>query len=441
MKRILIRSGKSPYNVISAESSLAGNGWGVFGANSGNLLFQLAAFKTVSTANNQVVSDSLFIELGKVTDEQIEKINSEFDMYIIPLANAFRESFIKSLNNLTKVIKKLTIPVVVLGVGAQVSNKKNFSAISDKVNIATKNFVTAVLEKSSSIGVRGEFTKSYLLSLGISEKNIDIIGCPSLYLYGSSLQVYKKSNAQSTLSEIALNITPSVWKAAPLIEKATLNYKNLIYIPQEHTDLAMMLWNEERGKPKDLRIPIHLEHPLYLENRMRFFVDAYPWINYLKEKQFSFGTRIHGNIAAILAKTPALVIAHDSRTLELVEHHGIPYRMADSINDSTTIEELYNETDYTEFNIRHPKAFDEYLAFLRRNGIDSIFEDSNDIENTQFDEAISPLQYPSMIEVSRYSDDVLDHIFSRLRWLRQGAQEDKKRRFDGAYIPEFLSEV
>ena len=162
MKRILIRSGKSPYEILSAEASLASNGWGVFGANSGNLLFQLSVFKTFSVAETELISDSLYIELGKITDTQIEQINAQFDMYVIPLANAFRDSFIKSLNNLTKFIKKLKIPVIVIGVGAQVKNANDFSTISEKVNIATKDFVSAVLEKSSSIGVRGEFTKNYL---------------------------------------------------------------------------------------------------------------------------------------------------------------------------------------------------------------------------------------------------------------------------------------
>ncbi len=440
MKRILVRSGKSPFDILSAEASLAGNGWGVFGANSGNLLFQLAAFKMVSHSNAQVVSDSLCIELGKVTDAQIEQINSEFDLYIIPLANAFRESFIKSLNNLTKVIKKLTIPVVVVGVGAQVGHNKDFSVISEKVNVATTEFVTAVLERSSSIGVRGEFTKKYLQYLGFSSDSIDIIGCPSLYLYGENLQVKKNNNALTDSSKIAMNVTPSVSKTAFLIEEASAKYSNLIYIPQEHSDLSMMLWGEERGQPKDLRIPIHLKHPLYLQNRMRFFVDAYAWIKYLEDKQFSFGTRIHGNIASILAETPALVIVHDSRTLELVKHHSIPFKTVDSINSSTTIEELYEYTDYTEFNKRQPQAFGEFLLFLRKNGIKSIYEPDMVNENLEFDERIRSLDYPETIEVSRYSEKVMDDIFSKLRWLRQGAQGDKKRKHSGAYIPEFLAD-
>ncbi|WP_333662024.1 polysaccharide pyruvyl transferase family protein [Acinetobacter sp.] len=439
MKRILVRSGKSPYDILSAEASLASNGWGAFGANSGNLLFQMATFKTLSIPNTEVISDSLFLELGKINDEQIERINAEFDMFVIPLANAFRESFVKSLNNLTKIIKRLTIPVVVIGVGAQVKNNKDFSTIPDQVNEATREFVSAVLDRSSSIGVRGEITKGYLKNLGFSDSSIDIIGCPSLYMYGSNLQVKNNNTELNSQSQIAMNVTPSATKSATLIAEATNNYPNLTYIPQEHTDLAMMIWGDERGQPKDIQIPIHLQHPLYLQNRMRFFVDAIPWIDYLRQQQFSFGTRIHGNIAAILAQTPALVITHDSRTLELVNHHAIPHRTIDSIDASTTIKELYTAADYTEFNKRHPKAFEEYLNFLKRNDIENIFESKYDNEQNKFDNFLTSLKFPPAVEVSRYSDNVIDDIYSKLRWLRQGMQADKNRKFAGAYIPDFLS--
>ena len=49
---------------------------------------------------------------------------------------------------------------------------------------ATKKFVRAVLNTTASIGVRGEFTFNYLRSLGFSSKEVDVIGCLSMFLYG-----------------------------------------------------------------------------------------------------------------------------------------------------------------------------------------------------------------------------------------------------------------
>ena len=69
--------------------------------------------------------------------------------------------------------------------------------------------------------------------------------------------------------------------------------------------------------------PITLDHPLIRSDRVRFFLDPKTWFDHLAQYDFSFGTRIHGNIAALLAGTPALLLAHDSRTLELAEYHEI----------------------------------------------------------------------------------------------------------------------
>jgi polysaccharide pyruvyl transferase WcaK-like protein len=48
---------------------------------------------------------------------------------------------------------------------------------------------------------------------------------------------------------------------------------------------------------------------------------------FMAQQHFAFGTRIHGNVAGVLAGTPSVVLANDSRTVELSEYHGIPYRL------------------------------------------------------------------------------------------------------------------
>ena len=80
------------------------------------------------------------------------------------------------------------------------------------------------------------------------------------------------------------------------------------------------------GTPDSL-LPVHPSHPFFREDRTRFYVDPWPWIDDLRDFDFSFGTRIHGTIAALLAGTPAVVLAHDSRTLELARYFDIPHRL------------------------------------------------------------------------------------------------------------------
>ncbi|NDZ70642.1 polysaccharide pyruvyl transferase family protein, partial [Streptomyces sp. SID10362] len=60
--------------------------------------------------------------------------------------------------------------------------------------------------------------------------------------------------------------------------------------------------------------------------KVRLYIDPATWISELRPFDFSFGSRIHGNIAALLAGVPSTVLCGDSRTLELCRYFGIPHR-------------------------------------------------------------------------------------------------------------------
>ncbi len=121
-------------DVLSNEAAAARKTFGVFASNSGNFLFTHAVHRALSTPDTEVISDSLTTERTGVTEEYISRINGEFDAFIVPLANAFRESFRPALRRLTNVIEKLDIPVVVTGVGAQVGLNGDVSSTSPELD-------------------------------------------------------------------------------------------------------------------------------------------------------------------------------------------------------------------------------------------------------------------------------------------------------------------
>ncbi len=130
-------------------------------------------------------------------------------------------------------------------------------------------------------------------------------------------------------------------------------YPNLRYIAQDLATLELLLWGEsERAARQADKLPLHTSHPLFVENKVRFFVDPWPWIEHLRTVDFAFGTRIHGNIAALLAGTPAYVLAHDSRTLELARYFEIPHRRITDVAPETDAAELYAEADYAGLDRR-----------------------------------------------------------------------------------------
>ncbi|MFE9927072.1 hypothetical protein ACFYQA_37790 [Streptomyces sp. NPDC005774] len=111
-------------------------------------------------------------------------------------------------------------------------------------------------------------------------------------------------------------------------------------------------------------------------------------INY----DFALRTRIHGNIAALVAGTPAFVFAHDSRTLELSRYHHIPHRIITEMSADVDVAELYAETDYSAFNEHYDEGFQRLLDFMTKNGLENTYEHGDG--GQEYDKGISALDLP-----------------------------------------------
>ena len=310
MPRILIRSHKAPFTVADAETTYDKN---TIGNNTGNLVFSQSVYRLLSTADAELSTSGL-------AKSKPSTVNDTYDHVVIPLANAFRPGYEGTLDALSTLIEQLTVPVTVVGVGAQASIEGNYKN-ADSVGAATTRFMRAVLDRSPSVGVRGEFTAEFLAELGFGDEHVRVIGCPSMFMYGPDFAVHKKVEALTTDSPIALNISPYVKEMGPISQYGAEHFPNMVYMGQNIQTLELLLYGTypmgKKGTMLRSGVPVTLEHPLIRQNRVRFFCDPKAWFAHLATYDFSFGTRIHGNIAALLAGTPALLLAHDSRTLEL----------------------------------------------------------------------------------------------------------------------------
>lgn len=427
--RILVRGGKPPHVPVIPEAALARWGWGIFGANVGNTLFLEAVFRAVNTPAAEVTVDSLYVEQTKSPDALAAEINERFDLYVLPLANAFRGAFEKSLTRLTQVIDKLTIPVVVPGVGGQ----SGIGSAMGGVDEATKAFVSAVLRKSASIGVRGERTAAYLRSLGFSSSDVDVIGCPSMFDNDGDVIVERRVGELGADSKIAINVSPSPG-AREFVDWHVERYSELTYVPQEHTELSMLLWGASIPAPPRL-LPTHAGHPLYEGDRIRFFLDPTTWHEFMRTQDFCMGMRIHGTIAALSAGTPALLLAHDSRTLELAEYHRIPHRGLHADASPIDAREAYDQVDFGELNGFRLEARNRYLEFFRRNGVATIHEPGN--ANPEYRARLLSTEFPEGVNVAAASMTQGEReLLRKLNWLRQGSSTDAGR-WVGGYMPEW----
>lgn len=140
----MIRAHKAPFTVADAKATYDKD---LIGNNTSNLLFSQSVYRLLSTADTELATAGL-------APAKAKDVNSAFDHVVIPLANAFRPGYENTLDALSTLVEKLTIPVTVVGVGAQASIEGNHTS-ADSVGAATTRFVKAVLERSPSIGVRG----------------------------------------------------------------------------------------------------------------------------------------------------------------------------------------------------------------------------------------------------------------------------------------------
>jgi hypothetical protein len=141
--------------------------------------------------------------------------------------------------------------------------------------------------------------------------------------------------------------------------------------------------------------PTHTTHPLFQQRKVRFYVDPWPWIDDLREADLSFGTRIHGNITALLAGTPAYVFAHDSRTLELARYFEIPHRRMSDVPPDVDAADLYAEADYGPLNDGHAARFRTFTDYLAKHGLRHVFEPGED--PAAFDARLAATEFPAAV--------------------------------------------
>lgn len=353
--RILLRGYIDPRTSPSAAEVLKQD---LIGRNSGNLIFGDAAFRVLDRPGTDLT----------ITDfrgwwREAERINEEYDAVVLPFANAFRPEYVPVLRRFTQLVRRLTVPVTVLGIGAQSDLDYSFGPLAP-LEDDVRDFVAAVLDRGPSIGVRGEFSASYLAHLGFTD--VEVVGCPSVFRHGADLPT-TRSTTLTRESPLAINLTGPV-EHPGLLPHHLERYPNLSYVAQGRAELRTLLQGtaQARGGPEHPRDP---SHRVYTEDRVRFFLDAPSWIDFLAGQDFAFGTRIHGNVAALLAGTPAHVLAHDSRTRELSEYFGIPHTRIDRLALGTDAADLLARSDPAPFQDGHAERLARFRGYLDKHGV------------------------------------------------------------------------
>ena len=420
MKRIYFRGGQLPYEYATPERVLNRN---YLGSNSGNLLYQYSVLKAIMTSEKDIIEANYY----KPFRYSPEYVNENFDFFIIPMADAFRDSFVTELRQLTSFVKRLRIPCIVTGVGLRGPYEPDFKMANYRFNIDVKEFMNAVLEKSTIVGVRGQITADYLSYLGFREdKDFMVIGCPSLFSYGKNIDI-KTWDKIENLYLAYQPIHHLSYEVNEYMQEITKVVSDWCFIGQVVQELRFIYLGAPFEHNNTLYPCTSCNAEAYRQKKMRFFLNATTWIEYMKRFDFWFGARLHGSVAALLGGTPALLYTHDGRMRELADYHKMNACTYDDLKENSIVD-LIQKSDFGPMMSIHNENFQRFCLFLELNGLSNIYEEDVDRRDGPIDNIIQksylvppvePLDFGNLSEVEERFTRYFMELDAKLERLKK----------------------
>ena len=240
--------------------------------------------------------------------------------------------------------------IILMPVGVNSTEPKKFILHESVIQI-----LSAVNHKT--IGITGKYTASVLKEYGIT--NVQIIGCPSMYYWND--KDYKISLKNPHPSNIIAN-----WIVSG-DEIDTDEYTILSYFENNH----MKLYGDEdftlkAGKLSDKEASDAMITYLRGISSPR---NADSWMKSLSGANFSIGADFHSNVMALRYGIPAFFVSKDTQTSELSKFYRFPSADFRGFDKNKSIENLYESTDYEEFNNNYQNTLDNFYLFLKKNNL------------------------------------------------------------------------
>jgi len=342
------------------------------GANTGNLFIGHGLFHNTDCAEKRYFPGMATLAA--------EKLHEQFDTVFIPASNFVNTSL--DLEPWYDYFSCSKVGLFCFGLGSQLLPDQEAA-----LKPGTERFLRLLGERSGSIGVRGTFTAEVMWKLGI--RNVSIVGCPSLMNLTTEAMA-RLASGRPALDKVALNFSNNV-RSHSISAGAMRTSENALfqrmlserafYVLQNETPEMEVLAAVKRGESSAAQAALSRIAALFevaatradvrqaLEQRMRVFFSVEEWIGCMRSMTASVGTRFHGNIAALLAGTPALFLVHDMRTLELCELLRVPHLVLDRPRTAESIVERLLECDYGPFRQQVSRLQTEWKLFLARNGL------------------------------------------------------------------------
>ncbi len=359
----------------------------IAGANTGNFMFQYAADKLIGGTH-------VFVGESGVPYGDRDAVKDATHL-IVPAANHFRVN--TDWSGLTGYIRASKLPTIVLGLGAQAPKTETAGDfLKTMTSEATLQDLGQTLsECATMVTVRGTFSETVCETFGVA--NTIPLGCPSLLInpnkkLGHTVQA--KLDASVKKAKANEDVKLALTAASPFeimnsykrdLERVLFRLtreQNGIYIQQSGGPDTMAY---VMRRPQEVKLSAALSFRSiidpksdfdsfnnYMQDRGRVYWSVESWMAGVKPFDVCFGTRLHGNMAALAADVPGVVITHDARTSELVDMMCLPYLDAKHIVEGATLASLLENVqfDADKFDANRIRIAKILRAGFEKSGIE-----------------------------------------------------------------------
>jgi hypothetical protein len=342
--------------------------------NSGNMIHGNAPFEMFSDA--VFAHDNAWRMTGASSFSDF--INQHCTHLVFTFANTLRVNADNGpqFARLLHFLKTVDKPVVSFGLGVQ----------SESDDLSDATFPPEVIEcmqylagMSPMVGVRGERTKQVLADL-CDVHNVKVVGCPSMFSRPGPLAQVREGLKDQSGRPVFNGTKYHVPNERALLHEA-IRSRAFLVEPVSARNHAYHLGVARGDAEPELPYFLKSYKPAsrgtkadddlrdYFMSMYRLFRDTDAWYAFNAEAvSYSYGTRFHANMAAVLSGKPALWITHDARTRELTDFLHLPSISMDQA-EGLTPGDVPALLQYDDFFDHIGGLFDNFNDYLEINGL------------------------------------------------------------------------
>jgi len=292
----------------------------------------------------------------------VSGLKNKYDVCILALATHIHPN--RDVSMYADFVEQLDIKTIVISAGIQDYDEK--ISLDYKIHPSMKRILHKASEDSQWIGVRGHYTASVLRSNGF--KKVVPIGCPSMYwTLDGDIFIEKPEKFSKPLivyhRTIALN-SYNLIRSYPLLGQDYQDQPVFTNTLRDDAELMRYITKEYSVKGELFRDKIFDT----INANGSFFFSFKEWFYFIGQHDFVLGSRLHGTIAALIQRIPAILVVRDLRTREMAEFYHLPSASWDDLNRNS-IDDIYHQANFSKFNEFYELRYKNYVKLLDENGL------------------------------------------------------------------------